>query len=1076
MPPNTSELESVIEKIVIGGGNMEKENTKIVQKGGATDTEIIKLNLSFYGYIIEKLVNNIIDTYNTFNIILQENQFIGNNIGYFKYTRNDGNNIIYKYHTTEDIDIQIQLKNETSTDNVLRLLFFKNNPVDLDLGENKNVHFVLIFTTNVLNLKNVKEGHKLFIGMIKLDNPIDIDYATKYEYPSSDIPQSSILSLLTPENRAMPCFFNNEKLVPVPVFSNLNRFTRDKLNHLEYLKASDSSAVLSSIYDVPLIKSYITNILNQSDTTYLDNLKKIIMSNSNSGDFKMDDNYNKFFDTTTPGDKIKFLNFDDRILISSSHEEIKERYEKYKKIISNLPRPSAIGNFKYDTYLDKLNTILYKGNYFISEKSDILNLKDIRSDLSNNISDYFNLIKTFFYRHSELIFNSLLYKDENGVMNSSVEDITDLICDEDTGNILFPLFIKHVDNMEIKPDFSFDNLSDTFKEKIKAKLKGILIKDADYTPVNITVFLDFLKTKKIDDTEKMKLLNEMRVILSLEEIKPTPQELLLQQQLPPPPPQQQLPPPPQQHRQKRPPPPPFGQQPFRPQSQFGQQPFGQQPFGQQPFGQQPFGQQPFGQQPFGQQPFGQLPPPQQQGPPQQQQQQQKPPKGGGYKNIQKGGGITLETVYAKLFKSTVGKNIIIEIKKIWKDNNGIGDYFLPTTEEIKAVNNLNHIGMNLQNDTGLTKLVGNNQLIFNQSNNQLDVVSADGQRTEFLKYIERIGKIEELKQLRGHTYMPGGILSMLGELSKDTQLTETSDRMKEMLKRDKPMNDKIQGVVGDLDKLLEKITAGNPKSFETALFNVDTYLYKLQKLEKMFKVPKEDEIIPKAKKETADTVFNPDEIGKTPDTLLLDSRVTSEKISNTGMYKEIMNTKYTLLKNYSDSMNLKTTAFPSFVNNVYKPPSSIGTTGETAHGPRDIIREFLVDISSKPHEDIKIGKYINTIPPILKNIDLIENIILELSPEQAAQAIFRLYILSKDASSLFNPQKNEWIDMKENRYNFPILHTKYPNFPLFKEDFLWEKDMGGQGVGSIIKYEITANGIRESREWATRKQQAATYN
>ena len=471
---------------------MKNKDTEIVQKGGETESDMMKLNISFYGYIIEKLVNNIIDTYNTFNIILQENKFIGNNIGYFKYTGNDGNNIIYKYHTIEDIDIQIQLKKVDSDDNKLRLLFFNKNPV---LSGIKNVHFVLIFTENVLDVTKVKDGHKLFIGMIKLDKLLEIDYTTKYEYPSPDIPSTSILSLLTPENRAMPCFFNDDKLIPVPVFSNLNRFTKDKLNHLDYLKANETPPDVSSIYNVPLIRSYITNILNQSDKTYSDNLKNIIISIYNSGDFKMDNNYNKFFDETTSGDKIKFFNFHDSILISSSHEEIKERYEKYKKIISNLPRPGDIGDIEYATYLDKLNTILYKGNYFISEKPDILNLKDIKSDLSSE-TEYNNLIKTFFYRHSELIFNSLLYKDENGVMNSSVEDITDLICDEDTGNILFPLFIKHVDDIEIKSDFSFDNLSDTFKEKIQYKLEGILIKDADYNPKIITVFLDFLKTKK----------------------------------------------------------------------------------------------------------------------------------------------------------------------------------------------------------------------------------------------------------------------------------------------------------------------------------------------------------------------------------------------------------------------------------------------------------------------------------------------------------------------------------------------------------------------------------------------------
>ena len=36
------------------------------------------------------------------------------------------------------------------------------------------------------------------------------------------------------------------------------------------------------------------------------------------------------------------------------------------------------------------------------------------------------------------------------------------------------------------------------------------------------------------------------------------------------------------------------------------------------------------------------------------------------------------------------------------------------------------------------------------------------------------------------------------------------------------------------------------------------------------------------------------------------------------MYKEIMNTKYSLLKSYCDEIPINTTAFPTYINNVYK--------------------------------------------------------------------------------------------------------------------------------------------------------------
>ena len=892
---------------------------------------------------------------------------------------------------------------------------------DIDLGNNNNIHFVLIFNNDAKTVPG--ENKKLYIGMIYIDKPKSI----KYDVPHKlGVYKDNIITLLTTENNAMPCVFTGDSLVPIPIISYLRRYSDNKLKHLDYIQAKSVTDKPTSIFGVKEITDSITDYIN---STHTKTLSEFLVLNDDS-DFTMDSEYNKFFKKTFMGDKIKFFNFADKFLITSSSMELKKRFKGYK-LINGLTIPGK-GDDKVNTLnITSLNDILYKQDYFISKDPDkkdpdILKLKDVISSISSThpLEEVPTRILTLFHAYSGLIFNSLLY----GGDNADVDEIIDVIVGniEENSNKIFPKFIEHLTKMKPTDYLSYEKLSDYFREKIEDKLNERLIKEEEYSPDDREVLLNFLKAKQIEGATKFNILRKIFESLTLPEIKLTKEEkekAKLEAEA----------------KAK-------AKLEAEAKAKAKELASSKGPGTGTPV---PGTGKP-GTGGTGKGKSG----------------SSKSKGGGGYIKTQKGGGLTLNEVNKKLRITASGKKLIREIETIWNENGGQGNFFDPTTEEIQEINNQGEIREMFTNSISeLQHLAGpGNQVMLDPSNNQPIVVSGDGQKTELVKYMMSIGKLEELKQLRGYTYMPGGILSMIGELSKDTQLTQTSDRMKEMLKRDKPMNDKIQDIVKELDKLLKKITAGARDSFETTLFNVDTYLYKLQKLEKMFKVPKEDEIIPKAKKETVDTVFNPDEIGKTPDTLLLDSRVTSEKISNTGMYKEIMNTKYTLLKNYSDSMNLQTTAFPSFVNNVYKPPSSIGTTGDTAHGEKEIIRDFLMTPTTK--DELGKPKYINVVPKALKDTNLLIDIISNLNPMYVMNALKKLHDLYMD--NRFYTSNDDFMKLIQLRGNFiqefnsPDKDIKTSSLynTLLREDFLYVTNSIDKKL--IVKYDDYGS---ETKEW-----------
>jgi len=950
---------------------------KNAQMGGDKLPNIVKTNINFCIYILQQYIKRIFDIYTIFNLILHFNvNIIGNNIGYFESSNDGKNTYKYKGSGTDNIVLDLSKLNKKTdpsvnnyNDNDLCLLFFK--PMNDTQEDNNNTHFVLIFTGGAMKDSDGDTNAKLFVGMIYLGTSFVISYKKIYIYNDTFEGGKCIISFLTTENKAMPCFFSDEGLFPIPALSlDLNQFKKDKLDHLKYIEKLHNQP--KSVMDVNIVNSCLTNIINRgvNQTNYISDIKYILGSHKN-----MKDEYNDFFNESNSGDKLKFFNFNGEIAVTMTTSELETRYKKCTAgtNIINLAAPSepTSGSIDYD----KMEKELFKVDYFFDKNSDIIDLNLLISKLDQH-PENFNVILALLSKYHKLIFNSLL-NSRNRDGTYFLKEITE---NADNADTLFLHFMKHMkkyeDNTEL--NLSFDNVSKTFKEAILKQLvtKMIPSKDKDYRKSDLEAIEYFLDTKVVSSNEKIELLMKIRKLITLKQYKESKT--------------------------------PSSKPPIIP-----------------------------------------------------------PPKKGG--NSQYGGTLKTESINDKLLETTAGRNIVVMINEIWENNGGVGNYFDPSEEDMSAQSNIKEWASKLNID-GIKNMLGEGcSLDFNSITQIPSVVCKDGVKYSLQEYFKAKNKMDEFINLEGHANIDGGVVSLLGELATPKQKEESKVRVKEMLKRDKDVDEKIKEITKDLDILLKKITAGNSNSFEAALFKIDTYLIKLEKLEKMFKPPKEDEKIPKAKKEELDTTFNPEEIGATPDTLLIDSRLTSEKISNIGMYKEIINTKYTLLKNYSDSMNLKTTAFPTFVNNVYKPPSSIGSNSLTTHGPKEIIIEFLLDFSSKPQEDIKLPQYINIIPSVVNDINLLENIIRTLPSDQAIRALFRLYTLRKTASTIFNPQKPEFLEMIQSQFDFKELNKKYPNYPLFEKNFLWYEEIGAQ-TKRINMYEFDDRGPKENRLYTAKKE------
>ena len=315
-------------------------------------------------------------------------------------------------------------------------------------------------------------------------------------------------------------------------------------------------------------------------------------------------------------------------------------------------------------------------------------------------------------------------------------------------------------------------------------------------------------------------------------------------------------------------------------------------------------------------------------------------KKGGYYNQQ--GGVSFKQQKNELIKTTTGieiHNKIIEIEPDFFESKG------SDTANMDVSQYISNLGINIPD------------LKYNSQN--IPYTSINGQNM-LLSDIVNLSGTSNLQGLKGYqNLLPGGLTSRLGELATEEQKKEESDRLHDIFNdKDRQLNKKIEDVSTKIKKLLDKITTKNTSdtSFERMLYKVDDYLYNLVKTESIFATPKMNITLPIIIENKLDTTYNPSSIKKTPDGVsILESQLAAERINSTSTYKNIMNVKYTILKTYSDKLQLQTTAFPTINNGVYSQPSGLNSiVSNKDNSIIPLARAFFLN-QSNTAKDLKQG-------------------------------------------------------------------------------------------------------------------------
>jgi hypothetical protein len=212
-----------------------------------------------------------------------------------------------------------------------------------------------------------------------------------------------------------------------------------------------------------------------------------------------------------------------------------------------------------------------------------------------------------------------------------------------------------------------------------------------------------------------------------------------------------------------------------------------------------------------------------------------------------------------------------------------------------------------------------------------------------------------------------------------------------------------------------------------------------------------------------DTTYNPSSIKKTPDGVaILESQLAAERINSTSTYKNIMNVKYTILKTYSDTLQLQTTAFPTINNGVYSQPSGLNSiVSNKDNSIIPLARSFFLNLAYSASD---FGKGIYESLQFALTSEIIENIFESFTKEDGIKNVG--YAIQKSAKIMaitLNTHYRQSIGNIKNKMLRDILENGGTNIgdyltkrtimqkqhetKLLQEGLLWFKK--DSGIGSF---------------------------
>ena len=339
--------------------------------------------------------------------------------------------------------------------------------------------------------------------------------------------------------------------------------------------------------------------------------------------------------------------------------------------------------------------------------------------------------------------------------------------------------------------------------------------------------------------------------------------------------------------------------------------------------------------------------------------------------------------------------------------------------------------------------------------NELSVDVGGGVKIPIIDYFTQRGKLNELNKL--HSLIPGGIVARLGELGTDAQRKQQKERINKMLNGpERKLNEFIKKTIVNIDTIIKTTTVtGGVKSFESSIYKLDNHIYEMSTLDKIFSPPGNIDDIPEIKVESINQSIIELNKDNTPHTVEVpESKTIREKNNADFIFNGVKNVKYSLIKEYAQSNNIQTSAFPQISSNgVYTPNQQISNVGSpmVKEGPEYLIREFLLD-SAKVSDLIQQPKYINSnIISTFKNEDYIIKLLSSMKCFEVMQSLKRMkeMTLVPISMSFTNPI----LDKIVNNYK-PLFMTdianQNPTFPLFQNKNLFKPGALGTGKLEIL--------------------------